>query len=78
MTPRHESRGPELTLNQTTLLLSAFIARRPEAQGILMFVLPALVSVSFLLIADIDSPRGGFIRVKPQNLVSFAQTLEAP
>jgi hypothetical protein len=58
-------------------LLAGYSARRPEAQGILMFVLPALVSVSFLLIADIDSPRGGVIRVKPQNLVSLAQSLEA-
>jgi hypothetical protein len=31
-------------------------------------VLPLLVSVSFFLIADIDSPRGGVIRVHPQNL----------
>jgi hypothetical protein len=27
------------------------------------------------LIADIDSPRGGVIRVAPQNLVSLAKSL---
>jgi hypothetical protein len=32
----------------------------------LSVVLPLLVAVSFLLIADIDSPRGGVIRVRPQ------------
>ena len=34
----------------------------------LLFVLPLVVSISFLLIADIDSPRGGVIHVNPQNL----------
>jgi hypothetical protein len=29
------------------------------------------------LIADIDSPRGGFIRVSPLNLISFQQSLPA-
>jgi hypothetical protein len=33
------------------------------------------VSISFLLIADIDSPRGGIIRVSAQNLVSLAQSM---
>jgi hypothetical protein len=41
----------------------------------LFMVLPLAVSVSFLLIADIDSPRGGLIRVRPQNLVRLSQTL---
>jgi len=38
-------------------------------------VLPFVVSISFLLIADIDSPRRGFIHVVPQNLVSLLQSL---
>jgi hypothetical protein len=37
----------------------------------LLVVLPLAVAVSFFLIADIDSPRGGVIRVHPQNLESF-------
>jgi hypothetical protein len=36
------------------------------------------VSASLFLIADIDSPRGGVIRVQPQNLVSLSQELRAP
>ncbi len=44
-------------------------------RGALLFVLPFVVSVSFLLIADIDSPRGGIIRVLPQNLLSLSQSL---
>ncbi|WP_449185424.1 bestrophin-like domain [Trinickia sp. YCB016] len=41
----------------------------------LLVVLPIVVSIAFMLIADIDSPRGGVIRVKPQNLMAFAQSL---
>jgi hypothetical protein len=40
----------------------------------LLFLLPLVVSIAFLLIADIDSPRGGFIHVVPQNLVSLSQS----
>jgi hypothetical protein len=34
----------------------------------LLVILPVVVAVSFFLIADIDSPRGGTIRVHPLNL----------
>jgi len=43
--------------------------------SVLFMVLPLVVSVSFFLIADIDSPRSGLIRVRPQNLVSLSQSL---
>jgi len=45
--------------------------------SILLIVLPLAVSVSFFLIADIDSARGGVIRVQPQNLLSLSQSLRA-
>ena len=38
-------------------------------------VLPFLLSISFLLIADIESPRHGLIRVHPQNLLSLSRSL---
>jgi hypothetical protein len=34
-------------------------------------------SIALLLIADIDSPRAGIIRVNPQNLISCAESLRA-
>ncbi len=37
--------------------------------------MPLLVAISFLLIADIDSPRGGLIHVSPQNLAALWQSL---
>jgi len=52
-------------------------ARNVKPGGILLLVLPLVVSISFFLIADIDSPRRGVIRVKPQNLESLVESLRA-
>ena len=45
------------------------------AGRILLLVLPVIISVSFFLIADIDSPRGGIIRVLPQNLIWLSNSM---
>jgi hypothetical protein len=58
-------------------LLVGYGARRTRAHPILFLVLPLVVSISFFLIADIDSPRGGVIRVQPHNLVRLSQSLQA-
>ena len=44
-------------------------ARKVHAR--LLMVLPLVVAISFFLISDIDSPRGGLIKVRPQNLESL-------
>ena len=41
-----------------------------------LFVLPVIVSLSFFVIADLDSPRGGVIRVSPQNLMAASQSMK--
>ena len=46
-----------------------------HAEFKLFAVVPLVVAVAFLLIADIDSPRGGIIRVRPQNLESLHSSL---
>ena len=46
--------------------------------GFFFLVLPLAVSISFFLIADIDSPRRGLIRVQAENLISLSQSLHAP
>jgi hypothetical protein len=51
--------------------------RRPEARPLLFVTLPLVLSISFFLISDIDSPRGGIIRVRPQNLEKLSQSLHA-
>src|SRR5271157_3836282 len=56
-------------------VLIGYSARNPKAESILLLVLPLIVSIAFLLIADIESPRGGLIHVHPQNLLSLSQSL---
>ncbi len=58
-------------------LLIGYGVRRTQKEGMLLFVLPLVVSISFFFIADIDSPRSGLIRVEPQNLLSLSQSLHA-
>ena len=41
----------------------------------MFLVVPIAVSIAFFLISDIDSPRGGAIRVAPQNLLSLSHSL---
>jgi hypothetical protein len=50
-------------------------ARRARPGIIHLVVLPLVLSIAFLLIADIDSPRNGVIRVTPENLIGLAQSL---
>jgi hypothetical protein len=49
--------------------------RRIRANSVLLIVFPAIISLAFFLIADIDSPSGGLIRVAPVNLTSLAESL---
>ena len=39
-------------------------------------VLPVIVSISFFLIADINSPRSGVIRILPKNLLVQRQSMK--
>ena len=54
-------------------LLIGFEARRRDWR--IFLIVPVTVSIAFFLISDIDSPRGGAIRVAPQNLLHLAQSL---
>jgi hypothetical protein len=56
-------------------VLTGYGARDGKAERKLLLVLPLVVSITFMLIADIDSPRGGLIRVQPQNLTTFLDSL---
>jgi hypothetical protein len=56
-------------------LLVGYGARSGGAKSGLLFILPLVISIAFLLISDIDSPRRGFIHVVPQNLESLSQSL---
>ncbi|CAL8480537.1 protein of unknown function (plasmid) [Caballeronia sp. S22] len=52
-------------------------AKGKRRAGLLMTILPVTISLSLALIVDIDSPRGGIIRVQPQDLGRLLQSLSA-
>jgi hypothetical protein len=56
-------------------LLVGFGARNFQKNTALFMIFPFVVSVSFFLIADIDSPRGGVIRIEARNLVALKKNL---
>ncbi|HUL95923.1 MAG TPA: hypothetical protein VLT89_07920 [Usitatibacter sp.] len=58
-------------------LLLGYGVQNFRVEGFLLPILPVILSISFLLIADIDSPRKGMISVHPQNLESLAESLHA-
>jgi hypothetical protein len=56
-------------------LMFGFGSHHFNSHRSILFTLPLIISITFFLIADIDSPRSGSIRVIPQNLMNLAQTL---
>jgi hypothetical protein len=56
-------------------LLIGYSAHQTDRR--MFLIVPIAVSVSFFLIADLDSPRRGTIRVAPQNLLSLSKSLSA-
>lgn len=49
-------------------MLVGFGARNFKRNIGLFMIFPMMIAISFFLIADIDSPRGGVIRIDPRNL----------
>ena len=58
----------------TNLLLGY---REHRTDLLVLLVVPVISSIAFFLIADIDSPNGGVIRVVPHNLMAVAQSMKA-
>jgi hypothetical protein len=56
-------------------LLIGYGSRSGKARSKLLAILPLGASVAFMFIADLDAPRHGIIRVRPQNLISLAESL---
>ncbi len=57
------------------LCANVLFGYRVRNAGKLSLALPLVVSISLLLIADIDAPRHGLIQVSPQNLESLARSM---
>jgi hypothetical protein len=58
-------------------VLVGYGAHHFKSEAVFLLILPVALSVSLFLIADINSPRGGLIRVSPQNLLSLSDSLRA-
>ena len=56
-------------------LLVGFGARNFKKNIGLFMIFPFVISVSFFLIADIDSPRGGVIRIEARNLLALKNNI---
>jgi hypothetical protein len=67
-----------LTLAVCGTVLVGYGARNAKGRLPLLVVLPVVVSLSLFLIADIDSPSGGIIRVLPQNLNLAVDSMRTP
>lgn len=59
-------------------VLVGYGTRNARAEAFMMPMLPLVVAIAFLLIADIESPRSGTISVSAQNLEALARSLRAP
>jgi hypothetical protein len=60
------------------IFCNLLIGYRAHGRSALLFlILPIALSISFFLIADIDSPQHGVIHVRPQNLESLAESLNS-
>jgi hypothetical protein len=56
-------------------MLVGFGARNFKSNVSLFMIFPVMIAVAFFLIADIDSPRGGVIRIDPRNLIDLKNNL---
>lgn len=70
--------GAWVLLGTTALMVSLMLGyRERRTDFVVMTVLPAVVSIALFLIADIDSPRAGLIRVAPINLVQLSESMHS-
>jgi hypothetical protein len=58
-------------------LLLGYGLKITGARRVILLVIPLIVAICFALIADIDSPRGGVVRVRPYNLENTSRSLRS-
>ncbi len=57
-------------------LLIGYGLKSASAGSKLLPILPLGASIAFMFIADLDAPRHGIMRVRPQNLISLVESLD--
>ena len=58
-------------------ILVGFGARNFRRNVGLFMIFPTMIAIAFFLIADIDSPRGGVIRIDPRNLIDLKNNMSS-
>lgn len=56
-------------------VLIGYGTRGQIRRNAVLLILPIVIALSFGLIADIDSPRGGLIRLTPVNLIALSRSI---
>jgi uncharacterized membrane protein len=51
-------------------------ASEKRRSPLVLMIFPLVIAVPFFLIADVDSPRGGLVRVVPVNLIAHARLMQ--
>ena len=64
-----------LAIGVCSNVLFGYNTLEPETRLRRLGVLPLILAIAFFLIADIESPRHGAIRVVPENLVALSQSM---
>jgi hypothetical protein len=56
-------------------VLIGYGSHSKKSRKVYLFILPAIIAVALSMVADIASPRGGLIRIEPQNLLLLKSSL---
>lgn len=56
-------------------ILIGYGSHSKKSNKVYLFILPAIIAIALSLVADISSPRGGLIRIEPQNLLLLKSSL---
>lgn len=56
-------------------ILIGYGSHSNKGNKVYLFILPAIIAIALSMVADIGSPRGGLIRIEPQNLLLLKASL---
>ncbi|TNV21760.1 hypothetical protein FH968_06345 [Buttiauxella sp. B2] len=57
-------------------ILIGYGSHSKKSNKVYLFILPAIIAVALSMVADIASPRGGLIRIEPQNLLLLKSSIQ--
>lgn len=57
-------------------ILIGYSSHSRKSNKVYIFILPTIIAISLSLVADISSPRGGLIRIEPQNLLLLKASIQ--